>query len=176
MLELRTHCRPLPLGEALLERHRVDPGYVDCVVDEAELVVSLLVLEVIAILGSELLNELDDLGSRPRDLDRVGLDVNDLNALGLQSLLEVDHEQRAALGNDVVDVANIAERVVELCRSETVDDVDHDLQRVGELISSLNIPPLVRDGKEWRQLTVEHLGGFVELLALDRDASFDEVF
>ena len=56
-------------------------------VHETHTIVSSLVLEGIAILLAELHNLLDDLWSSPRDLDRVGLDVRNVEALLLYEVL-----------------------------------------------------------------------------------------
>src|ERR1044072_2705272 len=114
MLELRTRRGPLDLGIWLLPRNRLDPSDVDCVVDETELVVSRLVLEVVAVLLTELGNEFDNLGSRPRDFYGISFDVHDLNAFFLQRMLEVDHEKSPTLRDDVVAVTQISEGVIEL--------------------------------------------------------------
>ena len=61
-------------------------------VHEAHTVISGLMLEGVAVLLTELHDLLDDLGSCPRDLDRVGLDVRNVETLLLDKVLEVYHE------------------------------------------------------------------------------------
>src|ERR1044072_2599101 len=58
---------------------RILPGHlgdVNSVVDETELIVGRFVLEIVAILLTEVEHEIDDLRVCVRDLDRVGLDVD----------------------------------------------------------------------------------------------------
>ena len=100
------------------------PRRVHCVVGQDELVVGRLVLEVVPVLLAVLDDEVDDFLISVRDLHRIGLDVNDLVPALLQLVLQVDHEQSAALGDDVVLVPDVPERVVELRRRQSVDDVD----------------------------------------------------
>src|SRR5690606_29219293 len=61
----------------------------DRIVHETHLTICFLVLELVSILSAEVHDELDDLRSCIRDLDRVGLDVNDLEALFLNRMLEI---------------------------------------------------------------------------------------
>ena len=82
MLELCAGSTPVPI---LI----VD---IDGLVHETHTVVSSLVLECVAVLLAELHDLLDDLGSGSRDLDRVGLDVRNVEALLLDKVLEVHHE------------------------------------------------------------------------------------
>src|SRR5580765_291235 len=128
MRELRTGCRPDP-GVRLRD--------VDGIVHEAEFLVRNLVLEGVSVVLAELLHELDDGEIRTRDLDRVGLDVNVLETLRLDRVLQVDHEQGTAFGDDVVLVPQVPERVVEVRRRQAVDDVDNDLERVCKRCSIL---------------------------------------
>ena len=65
---------------------------IDGLAHETHTIVSSLVLEGVAVLLAELHDLLDDLGSGPRDLDRVGLDVRNVKALLLDKVLEVYHE------------------------------------------------------------------------------------
>lgn len=88
-------------------------------------------LEGVAILLAERLDELSDLRICIRNLDRVRLDVHDLISLLLQGILQVDHEQRTTLRYDIVLVAWVLECVRELSRRQPIDDVDGNLQRVG---------------------------------------------
>ena len=46
-----------------------------------------------------------------RDLDRVGLDMANFEAVLLDFALENRHEQSSALGDNIVDIARISERV-----------------------------------------------------------------
>ena len=107
VLELGTGGTPLPILV-------VD---IDGLVHETHTVVSSLVLEGVAVLLAELHDLLDDLGSGPRDLDRVGLDVRNVEALLLDEVLQIHHKQCATLCDDVVDVPGVLEGVWELCRS-----------------------------------------------------------
>ena len=77
-------------------------------------------LEGVAVLLAELHDLLDDLGSSPRDLDRVGLDVRNVETLLLDEVLQIHHKQSATLCDDVVDVPGVLESIGELRCSETV--------------------------------------------------------
>ena len=107
---------------------------IDGLVHETHTIVSSLVLEGVAVLLAELHNLLDDLGSSPRDLDRVSLDVCNVEALLLYEVLQIHHEQSATLGDNVVHIAGVLEGVGELCRSETVHRVDDDLESEGQCL------------------------------------------
>src|SRR3954452_17821784 len=107
MLELRAHRGPFVLREPLFPRHGLDSRDKYGIVDQTEAVVVLLVYEVVTIFSTELDNEIDDTQIGYGHLDRIGLDVNDGYTLSLQGMFELDHEQRSALGHDVIDVTNI---------------------------------------------------------------------
>jgi hypothetical protein len=104
VLELRTNC--VPLAVVLRHVHRV--------IDEAELLVCNLMLELVSELGAEEHHLFDDIGCCIRNFDRVRLDVHDLEPELLNEVLQVNHEQGSTLRHDVVDVADIPERIVEL--------------------------------------------------------------
>ena len=91
-------------------------------------------LEGVSVLLAELHDLLDDLGSSPRDLDRVGLDMRNVEALLLDKVLEVYHKERASLRNNIVHVPRVLERIGKLRRSETVHGVDDDLESEGQCL------------------------------------------
>ena len=82
MLELGASSTPVPVTV-------VD---IYGLIHEAHTVVSGLMFEGVAVLLAELHNLLDDLGRGPRDLDRVSLDVCNVEALLLYEVFEVYHE------------------------------------------------------------------------------------
>ena len=133
-------------------------------------------LEVVAILAPNSVTNLTTLGCGVRDLDRVRLDMDNLVRPAPAGLLQIDHEQSATLGDDVVHVANIPERVVELGRSETIDDVDHDLQRVGKLLRTFRSQPSCGSSGYGVRRPSSMAAAAVEIFTLDRDTSFDQVF
>ena len=115
---------------------------IDGLVHKTHTVVSSLVLEGVSVLLAELHNLLDDLGGGPRDLDRVGLDVCNVEALLLDEVLQIHHEQSATLGDNVVHIAGVLEGVGKLCRSETIHGVDDDLESEGQC---LIVNPLLKE-------------------------------
>ena len=99
-------------------------------------------LECVAVLLAELHDLLDDLWSGPRDLDRVSLDVSNVETLLLDEVLQIHHKQSATLGDNVVHIAGVLEGVGELRRSETVHGVDDDLECEGQ---GLVVNPLLKE-------------------------------
>ena len=169
VLELCTNRLPIPPRMTFIHGSEPDAGNVDRVVDKDELVVRGLMLERVTVLLTELHHLLDHLMRSISDLDGVGLDVNDLRSQILQEQLEVDHEQRAPLGHNVVHIADITERVVELGRGQSVHDVDDDLERIRKVICVLLIIE-VRS-----QAPVQHLSRRGEVASLDREPCLHEV-
>ena len=125
-------------------------------------------LEHVPVLSPEFHYELDDLRCRVWNLDGVRLDVGDCESTGLYLVFEIDHEQCPTLRNNVVLVTNIAERVVKLRRRETVDDVDHNLQGVRQVLG------LLLGTKVRRECPIEKLLRLVVFLVLDRETSLDQ--
>ena len=152
MLELGTSGAPLPILV-------VD---IDGLVHETHTIVSSLVLEGVAVLLAELHDLLDDLGSGPRDLDRVGLDVCNVEALLLYEVLEVYHKERASLRNNIVHVPRVLERIGKLRRSEAVHGVDDDLECKGQ---GLVIDAFLQEGG---QGPIEQCSGSCIIMVLDR--------
>ena len=123
MLELCTRGRP---STVLILRN------INGVIDKTHTFVRRFMLKVVPVLLAELDDLLNDLGSCIGDLDRVCLDMGNDEALALDELHEVDHEQSTTLCHNVVDVSRVAEGIRELRSRKTVDAVDNDLQRVGQ--------------------------------------------
>ena len=71
-------------------------------------------------------DELNDFRCSVWDLDRVRLDVSNNKAPFLNLVLEVDHKQGSALGDDIIFVTVVMERILEAGRSQTVNGVDGD--------------------------------------------------
>ena len=88
-------------------------GDVDGVVHQAHTVISSLMLENITVHLAVLHDELDDLRRSIRNLDGVRLDVGNSKAPLLDLVLEVDHKQGSALGDDIVFVPIVPEWVLE---------------------------------------------------------------
>ena len=88
-------------------------GDIDGVVHQAHPVISSLMLKGVAVLLAVVHDELDDFRSSIGDLDGVGLDVGNSKAPFLDLMLEVDHEQGSALGNDIVFVPVVPEGILE---------------------------------------------------------------
>ena len=122
-------------------------------------------LEVVAIFQPELRHEVDDLRSGVGNLDGVGLDVHDRESLFLHCCLEIDHEECATLGYNIVDVSWIAEWVIEARGREAVNDVDDDLECIRERFSVILLCEI---GNE--NTSEETASGFV-ILSLDCDSS-----
>ena len=120
MLELSTHSGPLIAASSNIDR----------VVDKTELIVGPFVFELIAVLLSEINDEVDDLRRCVRNLDGVSLDVCDRETTILNCFFQVDHEQSTTLGYDVVFITVIPKWVVKLRACESVDNVDDDLKSV----------------------------------------------
>ena len=151
MLELGTGGAPLPILV-------VD---IDGLVHETHTIVSSLMLEGVAVLLAELHDLLDDLGSSPRNLDRVGLDVRNVEALLLDEVLEVYHKERASLSNNIVHVPRVLERIGKLRRSETIHGVDDDLECEGQ---GLVVDAFLQEGG---QSPIEQCSGSCIIMVLD---------
>src|SRR5699024_3951527 len=80
---------------------------VDGLIDETECIVCSFVLEGVPVLPCELHDRLYDLRSRVGDLDRVRLDVDRGETLLHQVVLQVDHEQRSPLRDNIVLIARV---------------------------------------------------------------------
>ena len=87
----------------------------------------------------------------------------------LDGVLQVNHEQRAALSHDVVDIFGIFELAFELGRCQSVHRVDDDLQRIRQLGRLSFVSEI------WRQLTSQHLARLVVVLVLDGDPRIQDI-
>ena len=99
-------------------------GNINGVVDEAHAIISRFVLENITVHLAVVHDELNDLRRSVRNLDRVRLYVSNNKAPFLNLVLEVDHKQGSALGDDIIFVTVVMERILEAGRSQTVNGVD----------------------------------------------------
>ena len=160
MLVLSTNGRPISRLTTLGH-----PRNIDCVVDQGQTLVRSLVLELVPVLLTELHDLGDDLRRSIRNLDRVGLNMGDRETSALHELLEIHHEQSTSLGDDVVLVVWITERVREARSRQTVHAVDRDLQSIRQCLG------IVLTLQIWRQRTVQHLLSRVVLTMLDGHTS-----
>ena len=104
-------------------------GNVDCVVHEGHTIVCRLMLEIVAVLLTEVDDGLNNLRRGIWNLDRVRLNMRDsVTKFLLHVMLEVNHEQGSTLRDNIVDVARVLAGVVELGARQTVYRVDNDLQ------------------------------------------------
>ena len=104
--------------------------------------------EVITIPLAERSHLIDDVFVRIRNLNGVRLDVGYVVTLLLHVVLQVNHEQCATLGYDVILVARVSELIVELSRREAIHDVDNNLQRIGKVLGVLLLFQI------WTKLTI----------------------
>ena len=118
-------------------------------------------LKDIAVLLAIIHDELDNLRRRVRNLDGVRLDVGNSKAPFLDLMLEVDHEQGSALGDDIIFVAGIPEGILEVGRGQTIDRVDGDLQCLSQSVRRTLVCQILG------QSAIQHLLGLVEVLVLD---------
>ena len=91
-------------------------GDVNGVVHQAHPVVGSLVLKGIAVLLTVLHHKVDDGRRCVRDFNGVRLDVGNSKAPFLDLVLEVDHKQGSALGDDIVFVPVVPEGILEVGR------------------------------------------------------------
>ena len=91
-------------------------GDVNGVVHQAHPVVGSLVLKGIAVLLTVLHHKVDDGRRCVRDFNGVRLDVGNSKAPFLDLVLEVDHKQGSALGDDIVFVPVVPEGVLKVGR------------------------------------------------------------
>ena len=96
-------------------------GNIDRVIHQAHPVIGGLVLKDITVLFAVIHDELDNLRRCVRDFDGVRLDVGNSKALFLDLMLEVDHEQGSALGDDIIFVPGVPEGVLKVGRGKTID-------------------------------------------------------
>ena len=142
---------------------------IDGVVDEQHSIVGRFVLECVAVLLPKLEDLRNDAIVGVRDFDRVSLDVRNGVSFLLNEMLQVDHEQSAALGDDVVHVPGVSEWVVEFGGGESVRRIQCDLQRIGQGVEVRFII------KIWSQRPIQDLTSLVEFLVLDQDTSLLEL-
>ena len=108
-------------------------GNIDCIVHERHTIVCSFVLEIVAVFLAKVDDGLNNLRRGIRNLDRVRLNMCDgVTKFLLHVMLEVDHEQGATLCDNVVDIARILTRIVELRARQTIYRVDNDLQSKGQ--------------------------------------------
>ena len=140
-------------------------GNINGVVDEAHAIISRFVLENITVHLTVVHDELNDLRRSVWNLDRVRLDVSNNKAPFLNLVLEVDHKQGSALGNDIIFVTVVMERILEAGRSQAVNGVDGDFQRLRQGIGGTLVRQILC------QSAVQHFASLVELLMLDGNTS-----
>ena len=88
--------------------------------------------------------------------------MRNVEALLLDEVLQIHHEQSATLGDNVVHIAGVLEGVGKLCRSETVHRVDDDLESEGQC---LIVHTLL---KERNQGSIQKLPSSFIVVMLDR--------
>ena len=114
-------------------------------------------------------DELNDLRRSVWNLDRVRLDVSNNKAPFLNLVLEVDHKQGSALGDDIIFVTVVMERILEAGRSQAVNGIDGYFQRLRQSISGTLVSQILC------QSAVQHFASLVELLMLDGDTSITDL-
>ena len=144
-------------------------GNINGVVDEAHAIISRFVLENITVHLAVVHDELNDLRCSVWDLDRVRLDVSNNKAPFLNLVLEVDHKQGSALGDDIIFVTVVMERILEAGRSQAVNGIDGYFQRLRQSISGTLVSQILC------QSAVQHFASLVELLMLDGDTSITDL-
>ena len=132
-------------------------------------------LERISVLLPEVDHELLHLGRDVRQLDGIGLDMNHGPTALLTLELKVDHEQRPALGDDVVLVPRIPEGVVEAGGGQPVHGIDDGLHRSGEILGSEIGRPVLKSLDEGREGSVQNMLGLLPVMVLDVDAALLQI-
>lgn len=144
-------------------------GDVYGLVHEHHLGICCLVLEVIPVSLSEDYHLLNIIRCSVRDFNRIRLDMSyGQSELILHIVLEVDHEQRAPLRDNIVDITRIPCRVVELSARQPVHRVDRNLQRLAEFVKVVVVCDL-------NKTTFEELTQRVKVFMLDRHTSLFEL-
>src|SRR6476620_11229137 len=129
VLELCTHCCPTPIVFC----------DINSVVNEAEFLIRCLVTKRITTFFSQLTNKSNDLRRGVRNLNGIGLDMSYLETLILNRMLQVNHEESTTLGDDVILVPVVLELGVKPSAGQTVDNIDHDLQRIRQTFSYVRV-------------------------------------
>ena len=146
----------------------------DGIIDETHFFVGRFVFENITVLFRIVTAELDDLLRCIRNLDRVCFDVCDCESARLHLIPEVDHEQSTTFCDDVVYITLVTERIVELCRGETINRVNDRFQCQCQIIcrhlASLNHI----DG--FVQTTIQHGSSLIKLSMLYGNTSVFDLF
>ena len=87
----------------------------------------------------------------------------------LHVVLKIDHEQGATLSHNIIMVTHVLKRIIESCGSQSVHDVDNDLQCVGEVVR-FRLVLQIRS-----EFSAKHLRRITELLMLDGQAGIEDV-
>ena len=144
-------------------------GNINSVVDQTHSVVRSLVLEGVTVQLTVIHDKLDNIIRSVRNLDRIRLDVSDGKTTLLHLMLQIDHEQSATLGHDVILVTNITEGIVEGCCREAVDRVDGDFQCLSQVSCCLVISQV------FSQFPTEHIFGFSKVAMLDSEPRIQNI-
>ena len=126
-------------------------------------------LEGIAVLLAEVHDELDDLRCGVRDLDGIRLDVSHRKPSRLHLILKRSHKQSTTKSHNIVLIADITERVIEVGAGKTIDTVDCDLQGLCQVFCRGLIIQIRR------QLSSKELPGSLVIFVLDRDTSVQNI-
>ena len=138
-LELSAGCSPLTcvlaafVDDALL----VILCDIHCIVHQANTVIGGLMLENITILTTILVYKVENIIRDIRNLNRVCLDVGNNESTLLDLTFQRLHEQRAALGHNIIVVTWVAEWIAELRGRQPVHRVNDNFQRVSQVIPSI---------------------------------------
>ena len=135
--ELCTCCRPTTMRCGVVPVVAVTMmGDVRRLVDDTHLVVDRFEFESIAIFRSHVIDERNDVFVDIGYFDRIGLDMHHRIAKFQNLLFEQKHEQGSAFRHLVIDITivgaipDVVEFRRELRTGQTVDRIDHDLQRL----------------------------------------------
>ena len=126
-------------------------------------------LKVVTVHLSIFHDKINDFLRRVRYLDGIRLDVGDREATLPDFVFQVYHEQRPALGDNVVYVPNITEGIVEFCRCQTVHRIDCDFQGFGEVGRNRFVVQILC------QSTAQHGSRLGKILVLDGDTSVKNI-
>ena len=139
------------------------------IIDKAHTLICSFVLKVIAVCSAILLYKSNYFWRRVGYLDTIRLDMRCYEPARLYLMLEVYHEQRTALCNDVVNIAWITERVIKLRSCESVNRIDSDFKCLCKVIGGRFVFQIFRKNSS------QHGPRLVELLMLYRNASVQNI-